>query len=288
MSIPSGEGVFAARRLASQFPLYASRLRTYRVLIRTAWLVDLQYRAAIAIWLLWGIMEPLIALGIWWGIAGAGAVEGFGREDFARYFFAVALINQLTLAWDAYYIDRWIRKGEMNYRLARPLAPIHEALADNLAYKARSASLLIVVWVLIALVWPAVRLELTPARVGLALVATIFAAAIRFFNGYATGLLAFWTTRATALSELQYGLSLFLSGRLAPLTLLPPVVATAATVLWFRYMLAFPVEILTGIVTTPDAYLRGFAGQVVWVILWWGAYRVVWARGIRRYGAVGG
>lgn len=264
------------------------RPSVYRALIRTAWLVDLQYRAAILIWLTWGIMEPVIALGIWWSIAGAGTVEGFGRDDFARYFFGVALVNQLTLAWDAYYIDRWIRNGEINYRLARPLAPIHEAMADNLAYKARTASLLLVIWVVAALVWPAVRVELTPGRIALALLATIFAAAIRFLNGYATGLMAFWTTRATALSELQWGVSMFLSGRLAPLTLLPPVVATAASVLWFRYMLAFPVEVLTGMVTTTDGYLRGFAGQIIWTIIWWAIYRMVWRRGIQRYGAVGG
>ena len=260
----------------------------YAALIRAAWLVDLQYRAAIAIWLLWGVMEPLIALGIWWSIASGGDVEGFSRSDFARYFFGVTLVNQLTLAWDAYYIDRWIREGEMNYRLARPIDPVHESIADNLAYKARSATIVLVVWLVAAAVWPAVRMPVDPARWALAAVAVVLAAGIRFLNGYATGLLGFWTTRATALMELQFGLSLFLSGRIAPLALLPPTVQTAAGVLWFPYVLAFPVDILTGAVTTPAAYARGFAGQVVWLVVWAVAYRVVWSRGLRRYGAVGG
>jgi ABC-2 type transport system permease protein len=263
-------------------------LRLVRALVRAAWLVDLQYRAAIAIWLTWGVMEPLIALGIWWSIAGVGSVEGYARADFARYFFGVTLINQLTVAWDAYHIDRWIRNGEMNYRLARPIAPIVEAACDNIAYKARTATLLAVLWMLAAIIWPAVRLELTPGRLALALLATVLAGAIRFLNGYATGLLAFWTTRATAISELQWGLSMFLSGRLAPLSLLPPVVAGIAGVLWFRYILSFPVEILTGTITAPDEYLRGFVGQGVWLTIWYGVYRVLWSRGVRRYGAVGG
>ena len=58
--------------------------RRYWALIRNAWLVDFQYRAAIALWLLWGLMEPAIALGIWWGVAGTGDVGGYGRADFAR------------------------------------------------------------------------------------------------------------------------------------------------------------------------------------------------------------
>jgi ABC-2 type transport system permease protein len=262
--------------------------RRYVAFVRTAWLVDLQYRAAIALWLLWGVLEPIISLGIWWSIAGQGDVEGYDRADFARYFFGVTLVNQLTLAWDFWHIDRWIRGGELNFRLTRPIAPVHEAIADNLAYKARVASIVVIVWVLAAAVWPPARLPVEPGRWLLALLATVLAAGIRFLNGYATGLLAFWTTRASAIMELQFGISLFLSGRVAPLTLLPPAVGAVAAVTWFPYVLAFPVDILTGAVVTPAAYVRGFAGQLIWLGVWWGAYRALWGRGVRRYGAVGG
>jgi ABC-2 type transport system permease protein len=263
-------------------------LRRYAALVRSAWLVDLQYPAAIAIWMLWNVTEPAIALGIWWSIAGRGTVQGYGRADFVRYFFAVTFINQLTLAWDAWYIDRWVRNGELNFRLARPIAPVHEAIADNIAYKLRTAGAVLVLWVCVAAVWPAARLPFAPARWALATLAGLLAAGIRFFNGYATGLLAFWTTRVTALMELQFSLSLFLSGRIAPLALLPPAVVAVANVLWFPYILAFPVEVLTGAVHTGAAYWHGFAGQGLWLAAWWLAYAIVWRRGLKHYGAVGG
>jgi ABC-2 type transport system permease protein len=262
--------------------------RAYAALIRNAWLVDFQYRAAIGLWMLWGVTEPAIALGIWWAIAGAGPVAGYARADFAHYFFALMLVNQLTIAWDSWYLDRWIREGELNFRLARPLNPVHEAIADNVAYKARSGVLLAAVWLLAAAVWPAVRISFDPARWALTILAVCFAGMMRFFISFATGLLAFWTTRATAIMELHGGLALFLAGRVAPLALLPPAVAGAAGVLWFRYMLAFPVEVLTGAVHGGDALQRGFAGQIVWLALWFAAYRFAWNRGVRRYGAVGG
>lgn len=262
--------------------------RRYAALVRNAWLVDLQYRASIAIWMLWGVMEPVISLGIWWSIAGAGPVQGYGRAEFARYFFGVTLVNQLSVAWDAWYLDRWVREGELNFRLARPMAPVHEAIADNVAYKARTASIILVVWIVTAIAWPPVRLSITPGRLALAAVAVVLAAAIRFFNGYATGLLAFWTTRVSALMELQFGISLFLSGRIAPLALLPPPVTRVAEWLWFPYVLAFPVEVLTGAAASREALMRGFAGQAAWLAIWWGLYRIVWHRGLRQYGAVGG
>lgn len=260
----------------------------YAGLIRAAWLVDLQYRAALLIWLIWGVAEPVISLGIWWSIAGDGAVQGYDRAGFARYFFAVMLVNQLTLAWDAWNIDAWIRGGEMNHRLARPLAPVHEALADNIAYKLQTAGLIVAAWAAIAIVWPAVRLPVDPARWGLAALAILLAAGIRFLNSFATGLLGFWTTRATALMEFQFGVSLFLSGRVAPLALLPSAVGAFSSVLWFPYMIAFPAEVLTGTMPTGPGMLRGFAFQLVWLLAWFGLYQLVWRRGVRRYGAVGG
>jgi ABC-2 type transport system permease protein len=262
--------------------------RQYAGLVRSAFMVDLQYRASIAIWLIWGVTEPVISLGIWWSIAAAGAVDGYTRESFARYFFGVALVNQATLSWDAWNLDLWVRNGEMNYRLLRPIAPIHEAIADNLAYKGPTAAIVLAVWLFAAALWPAVRIPFEPGRWALALVAVALAASIRLLNGYATGLLAFWTTRATALVELQFGISLFLSGRIAPLALLPPPVVRVAEYLWFPYVLSFPVEVLTGTVTTAAAYARGFAGQIIWLAIWLLIYRVIWTRGRRRYGAVGG
>jgi ABC-2 type transport system permease protein len=115
----------------------------------------------------------------------------------------------------------------------------------------------------------------------------LLAAALRFYISFATGLLAFWTTRATAIMELHAGVSLFLAGRIAPLALLPPAVAGVAGVFWFPYMLAFPVDLLTGAARDGTVW-QGFAGQVVWLGLWVGAYRLAWTRGLRRYGAVGG
>jgi len=270
---------------ASVVRLWAQR---YGALIRTAWLVDVQYRAAIALWLLWGVLEPLVTLGIWWSIAARGDVGGYAQNDFAQYFFGVVLINQLTVAWDAYYIDAWIRGGEMNFRLARPMTPLHEAIADNIAYKIRSVIVVVLAWLLIAAFWPAVRLSFDPGRWLLAGFATVLAAALRFVNGYALGLLAFWTTRATAFVSVQYGLSLFLSGRIAPLALLPPALASFAAITWFPSMLAFPVDLLTGAATAPHTIAAGFLAQLAWLLVWCALCLLVWRRGLRHYAAVGG
>src|SRR3989475_502961 len=189
--------------------------RRYGALIRNAWLVDLQYRASIVLWIIWGVTEPTIALGIWWSIAGDGQVGGYARADFARYFFALMLVNQLTIAWDSWYLDRWIREGDLNYRLARPLHPAHEAVAENIAYKARSAGVILVVWLVARLGWPARRRPLPPGRWGLAAPPRLLAPGVPVFLSFPTRLHAVLATHHTAILGPHRRIALVLSGPLS-------------------------------------------------------------------------
>src|SRR3989441_12676182 len=107
---------------------------------------------------------------------------------------------------------------------------------------------------------------------------------MRFFISFTTGLLAFWTTRATAIMELHARVSLFLAGRIAPLALLPPAVAGVAGGLWFRSMLGFPVDLLTGAGQGTDAILRGLGGEQRWAAALILAYRGSGRRGVRKDG----
>src|SRR5947208_661848 len=120
-------------------------------------------------------------------IAADGPVQGYARADFARYFFALMLVNQLTIAWDSWYLDSWIREGELNFRLARPIHPAHEAVAENIAYKARTAGMILVVWLIVAAAWPAVRLPFGAGRWALTPAAVLLADAMRVLISFATG-----------------------------------------------------------------------------------------------------
>jgi ABC-2 type transport system permease protein len=113
------------------------------------------------------------------------------------------------------------------------------------------------------------------------------AALLRFFWGYWLALLAFWATRADALLALQDALVFLLAGQVAPTVLLPGALRALANVLPFRYMLGFPVEVLTGRLS-PAEVGRGFALQAAWLVVAVTLYGMLWRRGVRRYSAVGG
>jgi ABC-2 type transport system permease protein len=85
----------------------------------------------------------------------------------------------------------------------------------------------------------------------------------------------------------QDALVFMLAGVVAPMALLPEGMARLAQVLPFRYMVGFPVEILTGQLT-PTGALTGMAVQAAWAGLAVVLTAVVWRSGVRRYSAVGG
>jgi ABC-2 type transport system permease protein len=110
---------------------------------------------------------------------------------------------------------------------------------------------------------------------------------LRFFWGYWLALLAFWATRADALLALQDALVFLLAGQVAPVALLPGLLQDAATWLPFRYMVGFPVELLTGQLS-PAAIRSGFTIQLAWLAVALALSDTLWRRGLHRYAAIGG
>jgi ABC-2 type transport system permease protein len=110
---------------------------------------------------------------------------------------------------------------------------------------------------------------------------------LRFFWGLWLACLAFWATRADALLALQDALIFLLAGVVAPVALLPGPLQTLARVLPFYYMVGFPVEVLTGQISSSEA-ATGFVIQAAWLIVAVLIYRLVWRSGLKRYSAIGG
>jgi ABC-2 type transport system permease protein len=255
-------------------------------LVKGSWLSWLQYRSFFFILAFGWMIPPLIYLLVWSTAAGTGAIQGISRGGFVAYYLALILVNQVTYAQTNWTVGDLIRSGGMNRVLLRPIHPIFDVLASEFAGK-------VVYLVFDVPVVAALAFVLRPEmdfrlENGLAfLLALTLAWALRFFWGYWLALLAFWTTRADALLGLQDALIFLLAGQVAPVALLPGALQTAAKLLPFRYMVAFPVEVLLGQVDRANLVM-GFALQTGWLAVAFGLYVLVWRTGLRRYSAIGG
>jgi ABC-2 type transport system permease protein len=261
-------------------------LRGGLALIRGLWLSWMQYRSFFFVLAFGWMIPPLIYLLVWSTAAGEGILGGYTRGGFVAYYLVLILVNQITYAQVNWTVGDLIRYGQINHILLRPMAPVYDALASEFAGK--TVYLIFDVPVLVGLAFilkPEMTFTLEKSL--LFLLALLLAWALRFLWGYWIALLAFWTARADALLTLQDSLIFLLAGQVAPIALLPGFLQNAAVLLPFRYMVAFPVEILTGNLAGTDLQ-TGFLIQILWLVAASGLTVTIWKRGIQRYAGFGG
>jgi ABC-2 type transport system permease protein len=258
----------------------------YRAQLKTTVALQLQYRVAMVIWLIGTVLQPVIYLVVWTNVARAGGeIGGYSAGDFAAYFIALMLVDHLTFSWIFYEFEYRIRQGQLSPLLLRPIHPIHKDIAENVTYKLLTATVLWPTAAGLALVFHPTA-QLAPWALAAFVPALLLGFGVRFLVEWTLALAAFWITRVSALNAMYFVLTLFLSGQMAPLALFPEPVRLAASLLPFRWMVAFPVELLIGRLTPAEA-LRGLAAQILWLALSLVLLRLAWRRGVRRYSAVG-
>ncbi len=254
---------------------------------KTTFIMMLQYRASLVIWMMGHVLEPLVYLIVWSVVSNGagGSVGDYTAQGFAAYFIVLMLVNHLTYTWIMYEYEYRIREGGLSFALLRPVHPIHSDIADNVSAKLVTLPFMLLIAAGLAAIF---KPAATPALWAVAafVPALLLAFILRFLLEWTLALAAFWTTRTGAINQIYFVLVLFLSGQIAPIALFPYPIRVAATVLPFRWMIGFPVELLLGRLTLGDA-LTGLMAQAAWLGVSLVLLRIVWRAGVRVYSAVG-
>jgi ABC-2 type transport system permease protein len=261
-------------------------LRGGWALVRRTWASWMAQRGFFWVLAFGWMIPPLVSLFLWSAAAGEKSLAGLDRGAFAAYYLLIILTNQITYSTTNWTVGDVIRYGGLNAWLLRPLPPIFEALATEVAGKVVFMAFVAPAAGLLALLFRP-ELHFNATQVLLFIPALLLAWGLRFLWGYWLALLAFWATRADSLLAVQESLVFPLSGIAAPFALLPTFARTLAVILPFRYMVGFPVEVLAGQLDGVQV-LSGLAIQGAWLLLALILSVMVWKNGLRRYTAVGG
>jgi ABC-2 type transport system permease protein len=260
--------------------------RALYALIKRTWISWMQSRAFFFLLAFGWMMPSLIYLFVWSAAAGEVGIGGLSRGEFVAYYLIFINVNQLTYAQTNWTVGDIIRYGGLNRLLLYPVSPLYDTIATEVAGKAVYMLFTISVTTLLALLlrpdW-----TITLENALLFILALVLAFLLRFFWGLWVACLAFWTTRADSLLSVQDALVFLLGGQVAPYALLPGAMQSLAAILPFRWMISFPVEVLSGHLMTGEI-VSGLAIQIVWLLVALVLYRVIWRQGLRRYVAVGG
>jgi ABC-2 type transport system permease protein len=233
------------------------------------------------------VLEPLVYLIVWSIVSNTsgGSVGDYTTQGFAAYFIVLMLVNHITYSWIMYTYEYRVREGGLSFMLLKPVHPIHSDIADNISAKLVTLPIMLLVAAGLAMIF---KPSFTPVPWAIAafIPALLMAFLVRFLLEWTLAQTAFWTTRTSAINQIYYVLVLFLSGQIAPIALFPYPIRMAATILPFRWMIGYPVELLLGRLTPSEA-LTGLAAQSVWLILSLVLVRIAWRAGVRVYSAVG-
>jgi ABC-2 type transport system permease protein len=261
-------------------------VRAYPTLLRVGLAEAVAYRAEMLVWMLTTTM-PLVSLALWSAVAETAPVGRFTQRGFAGYFLATLLVRQLTGSWLVWELNQEIRGGTLSRRLLRPIHPLITYSAQNLA----AIPLRFAMTLPAAVVWLVVLEPGAFPRSPLALVAGVLAILgawlINFFTMALIGSIAFFLESSTAIFDLWMVAFMLLSGYLVPLELFPPALRGVIHALPFRYVIAFPVEIFTGILR-GEAILPELGIQWAYVLGAGAAAILAFRSGVKRFSAFGG
>jgi ABC-2 type transport system permease protein len=260
-------------------------MRATPTLLRVGFARTIAYRAEMTIWILTALM-PLVMLALWNAVAKDSPVAGYNQVELTRYFTVALIVRQMTGSWIVWMLNWEIRSGQLSPQLLRPVPLLwNDAIWTLSAIPLR---VIVLTPLVAALVWWRPDLVAFPGwpAVGLFFVSVFAAWMIHFVFQCIIGMLAFWLDQTDGLFGVWFTLYSLLSGYVAPLETFPVPVQHVIRFLPFRGMMATPVSILGGFVSPSDA-LPDVGIQIVWVAIMLALARLVWRRGLARYGAFG-
>ena len=193
------------------------------------------------------IAEPVIYLVVWSTIARqqGGSVGGYTPRAFAAYYLVWTLVRNMNIVFTPYGWENRIRSGWFSMDLLRPIHPLN----NDVAYFAGMKVVVIILWIPLGLFLSLFfKPELHPAwyQVIGFFFAIWGAYLIRTMLLSLLGMITFFTTRVGAIFELFFAFELVFSGRLVPMSLMPPVVQQVAAYLPFQWTFFFPIEVTGG------------------------------------------
>jgi ABC-2 type transport system permease protein len=262
--------------------------KIYKRLWQVNWAEQWQYRANMLMYSLYGLVSPIVYLAVWTTIANSqGSVNGLTANDFITYYLTLLIVDQITSDITIHILAYKIQDGTLAGDLLRPVHPIlTNTLVYNVASKVLFFTVLLPVWIFLALIFHPNYGAVTPGSLLLAVPALLVGFAVNFLLGATITCLAFWTTRVYAISEFFSALVVLFSGQFVPLQLMPSLIQNIAQFLPFQLFKYVPIEIVLNRLT-PGELARDFASGAVWLVICLLLFSWTWREGVKRFSAVG-
>ncbi|MEO0199219.1 MAG: ABC-2 family transporter protein [candidate division WOR-3 bacterium] len=218
-----------------------------------------------------------------------GQIGEFSFRDMVTYYFLVVLLYDITYPGPFWEVIDHIRDGMLNIFLTKPISYPAYIFSLKLGINLPYFLMALIVLVSLGIITGFGKYLITPSNFfsfGVFLIAFTFAIVLGLSLSLLFSLLTFWLEEGRGLDfflEFLIGLS---SGSLLPISLYPRFLRPLCSLLPFRYVLNFPVEVYLGVIHGKEL-AQGMIIQVFWCVLSYVMLRLLWKKGLKIYEGVG-
>jgi ABC-2 type transport system permease protein len=250
----------------------------------------IEYRVNI-LFSLAGAIAPVVIQTALWAVlySGGGSADmfGFSYAQMVAYTVVAQIVSRLVRTGFEYDMNNDIRSGSLDRYLVKPVGyfgyRLFAFLGDKIVQTAAMGALLAAA---VAFLSVALGFALSIPAVLLFLLGMAAAFILNFLIFWCIGLVGFWLTEVGYLFEAVRIVIIALSGGIFPLSVFGPGAERVLAFLPFRFTIQFPTELLAGRVAAGDI-LPSFALAGSWILMLAAMAQAAWARGLRRFAAVG-
>ena len=283
-----------------------TRLATWWTILSISLQERFVYRGDFALGTLMRFLPIVTQIFLWSAVFGVlkgdgpKRIAGYAYEDFVAYYLLTMVCRAFSsMPGLASQMAGQIRTGDVKKYITQPVDMIGFFLLGRLAHKLAYYTVAIAPFALVFFLcrgffqgWP------DPTTLSAFLLSLALSFLLGFFLEACLGLVGFWFLEVSSLTFVYMLFSFFLSGHMFPLDMLPewterwswlpPLpIRPVVELLPLQYLAYFPAAVFLGKIQ-GSALAWGLSLQVIWVVFFAFLSRLLYHRGLRRYGGYGG
>lgn len=250
----------------------------------------LEYRANFFFSLLGAVAPVVIQTALWSCLYAKDNPDsrlfGFTFSQMLAYTIVANIVNRLVRTGFEYDLNNDIHSGGLDRFLVKPIDYFGFRIAQFIGSKtAESVFMGLALAAALGILSALVGFSASVEAVAGFLLALMLAFVLNFLIFWCVGMLGFWLTEIGFLFEAARIVIITASGGIFPLSVFGPAEAIL-NALPFRYTIQFPTDVLCGRIAGADLWL-GLAQAAFWAVALYGAARIIWAIGVKRFVALG-
>jgi len=262
-------------------------MKKYWIVFKNSLQTNLAYRANFFAAFIAEAVSLVAIIYIWLSIYRQGNVIGnYTLSNLIIYFLITRLIFLIINAQDlGREVGRFINLGQFANFINKPINFLSYNLASNLS-AVFNRLISFAIFILLLFYW-SLNNGIGIDKIFLFLITLLIGYLIYFLLYYIVGIITFFTGHFSGINYTMMGVLTFFSGRLVPIDIMPKSLYIISNFLPFKYIVYFPIQIITGKINDLQILIGIFKG-ITWLFLLIILASLIYKKGIKTFESYGG